>query len=281
MAEVYLHANIFRGQPFARAVRKAKSFGYDGMEAWFSHFRDRNDPVGSLTELKRVTDSEGVRMPVAPLSADLLVDDVSVRQDNLSRTVDYIGEVGALGFEWMNGYIGWLNAPNGSWHESGSVMAAGAHHERAVEGCAAMAKAAEEAGITITLEIHMRTPHDSAASAMRILDAVDSPRMMANIDSGNLHGVNHAESPTEAVDILGKRLGYAHLKNCRRFGEQADYHYPLWGGDLDYAVIIRHMHEQGYTGPYCIEYSGDGDRSYRAREDLNYVREILTDLNAE
>ena len=87
MAEVYLHATIFRGQPFARAVRQAKSFGYDGMEAWFSHFRDRDDPVGSLTELKQVTDSEGVRMPVAPLSTDLLVDDVSVRQDNLSRTV--------------------------------------------------------------------------------------------------------------------------------------------------------------------------------------------------
>ena len=45
MADIYMHGWNFRGQPFLRAVRKAKEFGYDGMEAFAGHFSNPDDPV--------------------------------------------------------------------------------------------------------------------------------------------------------------------------------------------------------------------------------------------
>ena len=39
---------------------------------------------------------------------------------------------------------------------------------------------AERAGVTLTLEVHMNTIHDTAASAVRLLDAIDSPAVRAN-----------------------------------------------------------------------------------------------------
>ncbi len=281
MQKIYLHGWNYRGQPFELAVRRAKEFGYDGIEAFPGHYKDASDPIGSQRELKSYSESQGMPLPVGSLQMDLTTDDQTLRQENLAKIPDHVAAIADMGFELINGWIGPLSAPSGSYHESGSAAATEIHYERAIEGAGIIAAAAESAEIDVVLEMHMNMIHDTARSILRIIEAVDSSRLKANYDPASMHGYDHAESPADAVEAIASRLAYAHLKNCRRFNGNTDYHYPLASGDLDYSSILRDMYGRGFRGPFCIEYSGAGDRNYQTKEDLEYLRGLLAEIEAE
>ncbi len=281
MQKIYLHGWNYRGQPFELAVRRAKEFGFDGIEAFPGHFSDPGNPLESQRELKRVAEAGGVNIPVASLQMDMTTDDESARRETLAACPEYIAAIAEFGFELINGWIGPLSAPSGSYHDSGSAMATEAHYDRAIEGAGVIARAAETAGIDVVFELHMNMIHDTVRSATRIIDAVGSPRLKANYDPANMHGYDHAEPPEQAVRAVAPYLAYSHLKNCRRFNGETDYHYPLRSGDLDYSAIIRDMYRHGFRGPYCLEYSGAGDRNAQTREDYQYLRGLLDEIESE
>ena len=110
---------------------------------------------------------------------------------------------------------------------------------------------------------------------------MDSPHFRANIDLGNMHGYTHSEPPEEAIQILAPIMAYAHLKNCRHVAGAPDYHCLLWNGDLDYFTVVKGLYDHGYRGPFCIEYSGNGDRSVASREDIDYLRDVFEEVGLE
>lgn len=77
--------------------------------------------------------------------------------------------------------------------------------------------------------------------------------------------------------MLGKHLGYMHLKNCRMQGGTADYRVSLDGGDIDMYKVILACQEIGYNGHYLIEYCGIGDASPKAEGDLRYLRSLMAE----
>ncbi len=281
MQKIYLHGWNYRGQPFELAVRRAREFGFDGAEAFPGHFRDPKDPLQSQRELKSIAESEGLALPVASLQMDMTTDDESARRNTMAACPDYIAAIADMGFELINGWIGPLTAPSGSYHESGSAMATEAHYDRAIEGAGVIAEAADSADIDVALELHMNMIHDTVRSAARIIDAVGGSRLKMNYDPANMHGYDHAERPEQAVHDAAPYIAYSHLKNCRRFNRDTDYHYPLRSGDLDYSIILRDMYRHGFRGPYCLEYSGAGDRNAQTGEDFRYLRGLLDEIESE
>ena len=281
MQKIYLHGWNYREQPFELGARRAREFGFDGIEAYPGHYSHPDDPLASQKRLKAIAESEGMKLAVGSLQMDTTTDDEAARRETLAACGDYVAALAELDFELLNGWIGPLSSPSGSYHDSGSAMATDAHYDRAIEAASLIAQAAEAVEIDVVFELHMNMLHDTVGSALRIIEAVDSPRLKINYDPANMHGYDHAEPPDEAVKAAAPYLAYAHLKNCRRFGRDTDYHYPLRGGDLDYSVIIRDMYNSGFRGPYCLEYSGAGDRNAQTKEDYEYLRALLDEIEAE
>ena len=281
MQKIFLHGWNYREQPFELAARRAREFGFDGIEAYPGHFSDPDDTLESQKQLKAVAESEGIKLAVGSLQMDTTTDDEAARREILASCGDYVAALAELDFDLINGWIGPLSSASGSYHDSGSAMATDAHYDRAIEAASLIARAAEAAEIDVVFELHMNMLHDTVRSALRIIEAVDSPRLKINYDPANMHGYDHAEPPDEAVKGAAPYLAYAHLKNCRRFGRDTDYHYPLRSGDLDYSVILRGMYNTGFRGPYCLEYSGAGDRNAQTKEDYDYLRGLLDEIEAE
>lgn len=278
MPEVYLHSWNYRDDSFETAVTRAASFGYDGIEVYGGHFPDSNDPAGGLEHLCRVAEKGGLPVMVAPLVLDVLTAPPAERASRMDTAVGLVKVAARLGVPRLNAMIGWLAPDDDSPTRDGSAIATEAQFEVAIDLCRSLAEAAAGAGVEITLETHMRTIHDTAASTIRIIEAVDSPHLRANYDAGNMYSCLHAEPAGEALDILRPRITYVHLKNCRNINGQFDYHWSLAGGDLDYRSLVAAIAGGGFAGPYCIEYSGGGDRDHASREDLFYLRGLFTEL---
>ncbi len=272
---LYMHSYTYRGQPVARAARKCREYGYDGLELVTSHY-DRNDPEASIGEAARLAATAGTRIAVVDFSGNLIAEDAEERrqgEEAIARVIRLASGIGAVG---VNGSVGSLFGPTpANWSENGSRVATGAHYERAAESLRRLAVVARDAGLWISLEIHMNTPHDTAASTVRLLDLVEDSTVVANLDPGNMYAVEDAEEAADAVRILGPHLGYVHLKNCRRIGAAFDYSWALDSGDIDYFRALQAVLATGYSGDYCIEYCGAGDPSVPARRDAQYFRETL------
>jgi 3-dehydroshikimate dehydratase len=281
--EIYLNTWNFRGYPLERAVRKAGEFGYDGVEIWSGHYQF--DTVeATLADAQRLARSVGVPIPVLNLSGNVIDADSVARAARVGRIAEIIARCPDFGIRIINGYAGSIVVDRDNWGKNGSAAAAAEHYDRATEAYQTLGAAAQRAGLLLTLEVHMNTIHDTAASAARLLDRIDLPVVRANFDAGNMYGTSSAEKATDAIAILGPRIAYVHYKNARRDpGRPAgiDYHYDLPGGDLDYYQITRALHQSGFRGPYAIEYSGAGDRAVVTRNDLHYLREVLAEVAAE
>ena len=283
LPEIYLNTWNFRGYPFERAVRKAKEFGYDGIEIWSGHYQVETVET-TLAAAQRLGRDLGITVPVLNLSGNVIDADSAIRTARVRRIAEIIARCPDFGIRIVNGYAGSIIVDRNDWGKNGSVAASAEHYDRATEAYQALGAAAQRAGLLLTLEVHMNTIHDTAASAARLLDRIDSPAVRANFDAGNMYGTSSAEKATDAIAILGSRIAYAHVKNARRDpGRPAgiDYHYDLPGGDLDYYAITRALQQSGFRGPYAIEYSGAGDRAVVTRNDRRYLREVLAEVAAE
>jgi len=276
---LYMHSYTYRGQPLARAARKCLEYGYDGLELVTSHY-DRQDPEASIRQAAECARELGTTIAVVDFSGNLIAEDEAARaaaERHVAQVIRLAGQVGALG---VNGSVGPLVGPDANaWGENGSRLATEAHYARAAEHLRRLSDTAARAGVWISLEIHMNTPHDTAASARRLLDLVDRENVVANLDPGNMFAVTDAEAIPEALEILGPRLGYVHLKNCRRIAGAFDYTWALDQGDIDYFRGLQAIEAAGYSGDYCIEYCGSGDPSIPARRDSQYFREIMRELS--
>ncbi len=217
---------------------------------------------------------------VAPLGLDVLTRSPDKRVRRLDAAVQVVDAAARLGIPRLNAMIGWLPPKPDDEAADGSAVATEEHFAVAIELAGTLAETAAGAGVEITLETHMRTIHDTAAATLRIIDGVGSRHLRANFDAGNMFSTAHAEDADEALDALNERITYVHLKNCRELTRGFDYHWPLAGGDLDYRRIVGAIIGIGFDGPYCIEYSGGGDRDHVSRTDLEYLRGLLADLGA-
>jgi sugar phosphate isomerase/epimerase len=273
---IWMHSYTYRGQSLQLAARKAVQYGYEGLELVTLHYDRKN--LASIEEAAKTARAAGTRIAVVDYAGSVIVDDGDERQRNQEHQAEVIRAAARIGAEGVNGSIGSLMKQGyTNYGENGSALATDEHYERGAEAYRALGEVAREYGIWISFEIHMNTPHDTAASTKRLTDMIDLPNVFANLDPGNMYSTNTAEPAAEAVQILGSRLGYVHLKNCREIGGGYDYTWSLENGDLDFARIIKAVVASGYQGPYCIEYCGKGDPSVPAERDVRYLRELLSE----
>jgi len=196
--------------------RRVRDAGFSGI---FTRFRD-NDPLTTPREdaqrLKSLLADQGVLLfQTTGYWQNLVTSDETARAQSvrvLQAALRLAGWMGARGIDTGPGSMN----PAGPWfpHPDNWTVAAENQLIRSLRECA---KAAEDAGVFLSLEAHQLVTPRTPEIAARILDAVDSPWVRCDYDSANWITLETVFDTTSALnahfDLLGKHICSAHAKD--------------------------------------------------------------------
>jgi len=272
--KIVMHSYTMRDFPREKAFAHASACGYDAIELQRVHFKEDYLEV-ELPECLKLSAEHDLSIHSVDFTGDLISDDAATCKESIRLIEKNIKICGQHNIPLMNGFTGFLVADPDDWGANGSAIATDVHFDRAAEGLKHLAGVAAKADVILTLEIHMNTIHDTVATTVRLLDAVQSDHLMANPDPGNAFATSTAEKSPDALEQLRDRIGYFHLKNCRSVEGKFSYDGFLDDGDIEIAPFLEKLDALGYKGPVCIEYVGSGDAEASAEHDLPYLRSIM------
>ncbi len=141
---------------------------------------------------------------------------------------------------------------------------------------------AAECGVTLLLETHPDLSHNSRVAA-ETLAAVNRPNVRLNFDTANILFYNDDLSPTDELCASLPILGGVHLKDTaggkgvRRFG-------PLGAGRVDFAAILRLLHQAEFDGPLTIELDAPEPHTRSGVEaafeqSVQHIRRLLEEID--
>ena len=115
------------------------------------------------------------------------------------------------------------------------------------------AAAAEKAKTVITIKAHVGSAVNSPERLLWLLEQVKSPAIQVAYDYSHfeLQGIDMEES----MKLLLPRTKFIHVKDS--VGEVGKFQFLLPGeGRTDYVKYFTALKQHGYTGPVCVEVSG-------------------------
>ena len=115
------------------------------------------------------------------------------------------------------------------------------------------AAAAEKAKTVITIKAHVGSAVNSPERLLWLLEQVKSPAIQVAYDYSHfeLQGIDMEES----MKLLLPRTKFIHVKDS--VGEPGKFQFLLPGeGRTDYVKYFTALKQHGYTGPVCVEVSG-------------------------
>jgi len=143
-----------------------------------------------------------------------------------------------------------------------SDEAADVLRDRLLEGLEHVVAAADRAGVDLAFEPEPGQFIETTAGVVDILEAIDHPRLGANVDVGHVWCAG--DDPAESIRRLGPRVKHLHLEDIK---DRVHYHLiPGEGGEIDFHAIRRALDEIGYDGAAAVElytYADEPDRAAR------------------
>ncbi len=280
MPAVIMHVNFFEsGYTLAELFDKARLYGYDGVE--LRGFRKDTATPDYLAEAQREWTRSGVQHLLMACPCELNNPDAGARAAEVEKCADLLRRGAAIGIRTWNTFSGTLLGEGRSYTEfdqNGSGAATEEQWDWAVEGFRQLGQVAEELGVRMAFETHNCYLHDLAAPTVQFLERIGSPAIGANLDLGNIVINAKGESVSQAVETLGDRIYYLHLKNLYKPSGGGWVVCPLSDGIIDNRLLLRLLQAQGYAGHICLEAPRGGDHDHFARTDLEYIRGVLRDL---
>jgi sugar phosphate isomerase/epimerase len=309
---------LFTGQwadlPFETVCRKAKSFGYDGLElaCWGDHFEVNNATDLYCRAKRKLLDKYGLK--VFSISNHLVGQAVADHIDERHKAIlpGYVwgdgdpegvrrraaaemirtGEAAKkLGVSIVNGFTG-----SPIWHLVYSFppvlpkMIDNGYKEFA-ERWKPILDAYKKLGIRFALEVHPTEIAFDIASAKRALAALKNhPSFGFNYDPSHFgyQGVDYIRF----IHEFGERIFHVHMKDVgwsdipaeagvfgghTEFGTKGRYwdFRSLGRGNINFEEIIRALNNIGYKGPLSVEWEDGGmDREHGAQEACQYVKSV-------
>ncbi len=213
------------------------------------------DAEREIPQVKRRIAEAGMEAAVFSISNNFIQPEASERRrelNELKRGVDIALE---LGTDILRVFSG--SARDDVTQEQGMAWI--------LEGLTTGAAYAEARGVTLALENHGQFAGRSD-QVRGIIDAVDSPALRVNLDTGNFLPVG--QNPAEAAADLADLVVLAHLKDMRLAkGDEAGHVFAnpegqlltgcvIGDGLVDLAAIRAVMESAGYDGWWSLEYEG-------------------------
>ena len=226
------------GKQYDGLLARIREWGFDGVEPFLSE-----EEPPDITSLKRTLDGldlERTSCSVLPRGAHLVSSEPEVRARGvayLNRCVERTAELGAslmcgplyAGLGVMTG----TRRTNEEW-------------KRAVEGLQAVARRAQELGVTLCLEPLNRFETyflNTLSDASKLIQEIGSPNVRIHFDT--FHANIEEQNPADALRAVAKDLGHVHFSENDR-GTPGT-------GHVDWHGILSVLREVGYDGWVTIE----------------------------
>lgn len=309
---------LFTGQwadlDLEEICKKAKAFGYDGLElaCWGNHFEvDKADQAYCDAKLEMLKKYD---LEVYAISTHLVGQAVCDRIDQRHKSIlpDYIWGDGEpegvrqraaqeviktaeaakrMGVSVVNGFTG-----SSIWHLLYAFPPVS--KEMIDDGYTDFSKrwqpildVYQKLGVRFALEVHPSEIAFDTASAERALEALDNhPAFGFNYDPSHL-----AYQGVDYVDFINRfvsKIFHVHMKDVAwsaqptqagvfgghlEFGDRRRYwdFRSVGRGGVDFESIIRALNRIQYAGPLSVEWEDSGmDREQGAKESCHYVKNI-------
>ena len=230
--------------------------GARGVELLDYFWADRS--AAELDRTRQQVADAGLELAVYSIGNDFFQPDRAVWEQQLADFKTGVETADRLDVRTMRVFSG--NAKPGYELEQGLAWI--------VDGLGAGAEYAAQHGVTLALENHGLMAGRSD-QVRRIIDAVGSPALRANIDTGNFLLVN--QNPTDAARDLADLAALVHLKDFRRArADETEHVYKgldgtgftgavVGQGEVDLPAIVEILGAAGYDGWLSLEYEGGDD----------------------
>ncbi|WP_410218593.1 sugar phosphate isomerase/epimerase family protein [Paracoccus sp. (in: a-proteobacteria)] len=235
-------------------LRKTRELGFDFIELLVPEPEDNLD----IAELRRICSGEGLEVVLAArvnLQRSIASDDPAARQGGINYLKSCIDAADSLGATIIGGPLYgeplvFAGRPPQPWSSEQITTRA----RRTVDGLSEVAPLAASAGKVFGLEPLNRFETDivnTTVQANEVVDAVGSPGLGVMLDT--FHMNMEERSIPDAIRAAGQRLVHFQAnENHRGFPGT---------GNMDWAAIMRALHETNYAGPVSLEpFRRDDDR---------------------
>jgi sugar phosphate isomerase/epimerase len=116
----------------------------------------------------------------------------------------------------------------------------------------------------IALENYANAPGGTLAEVQTVLNHFPVPALKTNIDTGNYTGWK--QDLIEAIDVLGNRITYVHIKDPSENGTSVPGE-----GDLPLKEVFAALDALPQRIIYCFEFPGGNDPDDRIKRGLAFM----------
>jgi sugar phosphate isomerase/epimerase len=243
--------------------------GFDGVEVLHRQMEKEDNEY--LQGIKRCALAEGIDLCGFSIHQGFLSPDEKERRKNIDHTIHCIELAYKMGIPCMR-------VNTGRWNTSANFdelmknrgiepCLPGRTEEEAfgwvIQAFKECLSKAKECGVTLALENHWGlclTPQ----GLLRIIDAVDSPWLRVNMDTGNF-----LEDPYDRLEKIAPKTVYVHAKTYYGGGMW----YTL---DLDYRRIAAILRRHNFHGYVSLEYEGKEDYRTAIPKSLALLRDAFS-----
>jgi L-ribulose-5-phosphate 3-epimerase len=161
----------------------------------------------------------------------------------------------------------------------GSTEATDADWDRLIGALERLVPVAEEVGVRLAVETHMRQLTDTLVGTLRLLERVPTSVVGLTVDFSNLSFAG--EEMAEVIPALGDRIYNTHIKNGNVGGDGSWNFQPLDVGLTDYSqvlTLLREIDYGGYLTLECLEPEARTEPVETAGRDLEILRSWLEEM---
>ncbi len=254
--------------PIEKVISEASRLGFDGVE--ILHRQMESEDISYLNRLKRLAFLEGLSLPMFSIHQDFVDPDPDKRQGAIYHTqhcLDLAHQMSIPVIRLNSGRWGTTRSFDELMKLKSEPPIEGYTDDDAFDWCIDSIEKciphAEKRGVMMALENHWGLTTDPK-NVIRIVEAVDSPWLGVNMDTGN-----YASDPYEGMQVLAP---YADIVQAKAYYGGGEW-YSL---DLDYKKIARLLRAEGFKGWVSLEMEGKEDPIVAVEKSYKVLREAFS-----
>ena len=253
--------------PIEKVISEAARLGFDGVE--ILHRQMESEDIAYMNKLKRLAFLEGLSLPMLSIHQDFVDPDPDKRQgavDHTRHCLDLAHQMSIPVIRLNSGRWGTIPSFNDLMKVKSEPPLEGYTDDDAFEWCIDSIEKciphAEKRGVMMALENHWGLTTDPK-NVIRIVEAVDSPWLGVNMDTGN-----YASDPYEGMQVLAP---YADIVQAKTYYGGGEW-YSL---NLDYKRVARLLRAEGFKGWVSLEMEGKEDPIVAVEKSYKVLREAF------
>ncbi len=251
--------------PVEKVIDEAARIGFDGVE--ILHRQMDDESTGYMNGLKRRAFDAGLALVMLSIHQDFVDPDPEKRREAVEHTrkcLDLAHQLGIPCIRLNSGRWGTIRSFDELMKVKGIEPPLEGHTDDdafawCIESIEQCLPHCEKTGVMMALENHWGLTTDPA-NVLRIHQAVDSPWLGVNLDTGNYPG-----DPYEGIQLLAPHANIVQAKTYHGGGEW----YTL---DLDYPRIAKILRDAGFQGWVSLEMEGKEEPESAVRKSYETLR---------